>query len=363
MTRHFFWHCALLLPIFSESGLSAVRIEDFKASPAQFQPSKGEKTDLTFSSSEPVRADVLIVGPDRRVIRRLPSVRQGTRIMLTIWDGRDSAGRVVPNEAYSFVVDFKAPSGESGQVDANSYSGGEFGDVVNGSVSRRGGTINYKLSNPSRVLMRVGVPGGALLKTIVDWQPRPAGAQTEYWNGLDQDNLVDVVGLKTRSIVTSYMTLPANTIITFGNDSVNYREYSERFGSRYTQLPMPVFSNNRRVSPHFTKDRLRDRGFRLRITFPELDKPGATAIPTVRDRLLVNIEVDPTDREVVANQQLEVILFTDLQFHSEEERGYLPFRYPLEVADLSAGEHVLTVNVVTFGDQVGIGSRKFKVVK
>jgi hypothetical protein len=31
--------------------------------------------------------------------------------------------------------------------------------------------------------------------------------------------------------------------------------------------------------------------------------------------------------------------------------------------NLPAGEHVLTVNIITFGDQIGVGSRKIKVVK
>jgi hypothetical protein len=33
------------------------------------------------------------------------------------------------------------------------------------------------------------------------------------------------------------------------------------------------------------------------------------------------------------------------------------------LTSLTPGEHVITVNLVTFGDQIGIGSRKIKIVK
>lgn len=333
-------------------------------SPASFNPARGEKVTLAYTLLRDARITIKVLDPDRSVVRTLVSngaARSGPRTQT--WDGKDAGGRLVPNEAFEFVIEAVDATGMLTSQDSAATSGGEFGDIRRGSTSRESGTVSYTLSQPSRLLLRAGIPGSALLKTVVDWEPRPAGQQTEYWNGRDEDNLVDVLGLKERSIIISYMTLPDNSVITYGNSAYTYREYVERYAKNRTKVPMPTFRNNRKVSPHYTKDRLKDRGFKLKITFPELDKPGAPVIPTARDRLLVNIEVDPKDLEVVANQQLEVILFTDLQFHSEEERGYLPFRYPLEVADLPAGEHVLTVNVVTFGDQVGIGSRKFKVVK
>ena len=47
----------------------------------------------------------------------------------------------------------------------------------------------------------------------------------------------------------------------------------------------------------------------------------------------------------------------------EEERGYLPFTAPLEVKSLPPGEHTLTINLITFGDQIAVASRKFRVVR
>jgi hypothetical protein len=112
---------------------------------------------------------------------------------------------------------------------------------------------------------------------------------------------------------------------------------------------------------------VKDRSLKVKLHFPELDKvgekAGPAAIPAVRDRLLVRLDVDPKDQLVLDGQQFEIILFVDTVFQAEEERGYLPFNYPIELKQVAVGEHVITANVITFGDQIGVGSRKVKVVR
>lgn len=342
----------------------ALRIDAVQIDRTMLRPGGAEAVQLALRSSVPANIKVSFCGPDRHVVRvlTLRAAKAGAPRQVR-WDGKDAAGRPVPNEAYYPVIEATAGNGDSATVDPAAFSGGEFGDITNGVISRSAGTIRYSLSQPSRVLLRAGVPGGALLKTVVDWEPRPSGSVTEFWQGRDEDNFVDVLGTRNRTLVATYMTLPAHAVIIFGNSSYSYREYLQRFGKSLPRLPQPNRTNNRKISPHFLKDRTTDRGFRVRITFPGAGKDDAAPIPTVKDRLLVNVEVDPKDREVIAGQQLELIFFANLQFHSEEERGYLPFRYPMDVSTLPPGEHILTVNVVTFGDQVGIGSRKFRIAK
>ncbi len=49
------------------------------------------------------------------------------------------------------------------------------------------GTIRYTLSAPALVRVRIvdGDTPGIILRTLVDWQPRPAGACSEVWDGCD----------------------------------------------------------------------------------------------------------------------------------------------------------------------------------
>ena len=119
-------------------------------------------------------------------------------------------------------------------------------------------------------------------------------------------------------------------------------------------------TNARRLSPHFLKPRATDRAFKVGLDFPELG-PAGGGVLVARDKLPVRAA--DADKGVTLDQQFEIILFIDNVFYAEEERGHLPFNFPAELTNLPPGEHLLTVNVVTFGDQIGIGSRKINVVK
>jgi hypothetical protein len=53
----------------------------------------------------------------------------------------------------------------------------------------------------------------------------------------------------------------------------------------------------------------------------------------------------------------------DQVFFAEAERGYLPYNFRWETETLPEGEHLLTVNISSFKGQVGVASRKVRVVK
>ena len=333
-------------------------------SETSFNPSRGDKLECRYSLSRDARVTVKVFDADQQLVRTLVSESAKTSGQnKEIWDGKDSDGMVVPNEAYFFNIE--AEDSESNRVvyDPIVFSGGESADLSHGQFDHDNGTLSYKLSQPSRVLLRAGIPGSALLKTIVDWQPRVAGEITEYWNGKDEDNLIDVWNAPNHMLILTYMTLPDASVITIGNEKYGYREYKRNLKTpRPTKEQRPMM-NVRKLSPHFLKSRLTDRAFKVLLSFPELDKPGSSEIPNAKEKLLVRIDVPDQDREVPLTQQYEIIIFVDSVFYAEEERGHLPFNYPLELTSFPPGEHVLSVNVITFGDQIGIGSRKFTVTK
>ena len=353
------WMCALPAPA------EALQIQTVSVSRATFSPSKQEKVEIAYTIDKAAAITTKVWDPDFHLVRTLVSgrTRQPGRHR-DAWDGRDSDGRVVPNEAYFFTIEASSPSGETAVYQPVTFSGGEVGEITGGQVSRRTGTISYRLSQPSRVLLRAGIAGHAMLKTIVDWAPRAEGAVTEYWNGKDEDNVIDILARKY-TMILSYTTLPANSVITFGNDTYGYRDYVASVKlPRPRKADRPVV-NSRQISPHFWKRRTEDRAFRVKLSFPEAGggPDDGTRVVPARDRVLLRIDVDPADKAVLQDQQFEIIVFVDTVFHLEEERGYLPFNVPIEIKNLPAGEHVVTVNLITFGDQIGVGSRKIQVTR
>jgi hypothetical protein len=100
------------------------------------------------------------------------------------------------------------------------------------------------------------------------------------------------------------------------------------------------------------------------IVFPDFDKAGTPpGVPTIKESAPFRIAVADQDKDVLAGQQFELMMHVNTGFLLEEERGYLPFTSQLEVKPLPAGEHIFTINIITFGDQIGVGSRKIRVVK
>lgn len=326
-----------------------------------FNPSLGEKLGVTYVLPGAEKAWVRVYDPDGGLVRTLVDgeARKGGSHGVS-WDGRDVDGLVVPNEAYTMTVETA-----SGRVDDPvTHSGGEVGDITDGGFDRRGGTLTYRLPTPSRVLVRLGIRNGPMLKTLVDWEPRVAGTITEYWDGKDEDGLIDLWGNPDFTVLITYVTLPEATVITYGNREEGYRDYKLGRARDRDQKP------DREPAPELTQ-RLRPEGLvppawarapRVSMRFPQLDDNPMT-IPEVNDEVRVRIDVDPADRSRLQEEQFEILLYVDNVFFAEAERGYLPFNWPWELQQLQPGEHLLTVNISSFRGQVGVASRKVNVVR
>ena len=335
-------------------------VDEVLLSAASFNPSLGEEVAVSYVLGTEDRVWVRVYDPDSGLVETL--VDGETRAAGThreSWNGRDFEGRVVPDEAYSFTVETA-----SGDVhDPLTFSGGVVGDLTDGRFDRQGGTLTYRLPAASRVLVRLGIRSGPMLKTLVDWKPRAAGAITEYWDGKDQDGLIDLQSHPGFSALVTYVTLPASTVIAYGNAEETYREV--KLGRARGRPSKP----EREPTPEL-RDRLRPTGLvpdawarapEVSLSFPKLDDAG-TEPPAVQEMVAVRVDVDPADRDQLQQEQFEIIFFVDHVFFAEAERGYLPFNWRWELGQLTAGEHVLTVNVSSFRGQVGVKSRKVRVV-
>src|SRR5512140_1490696 len=71
-----------------------------------FNPTLGEPSRLQFEAAH--RGDVrpTILDRDGFVIRRLPFVKSAVGKNTVIWDGKDDAGLVVPDDVYTFRLEF-----------------------------------------------------------------------------------------------------------------------------------------------------------------------------------------------------------------------------------------------------------------
>lgn len=354
-------HLLLMVALALCSRVDAQTIDGVRLGSASFNPSLGEEVILTYELGGAGKVWVRVYDPDSGLVRTLVDGEdREAGNHREVWDGRDTEGRAVPDEAY-----FLALETASGRVyDPTILSGGIVGDITDGRFDRQSGTLTYRVPAASRVLVRLGIRSGPMLGTLVDWKPRVVGSITEYWDGKDQDGIIDLRAHPGFSTLITYVTLPDATVITYGNAEETYREY--KLGRALGRPQKP----ERELAPEL-RDRLRPTGLvppawarspKVSVTFPKLDDE-LSDIPVVHNDVAVRVDVDASDWDLLQKEQFEIIFFVDNVFFAEAERGYLPMNWRWELEQLSPGEHILTVNISSFKGQVGVKSRKVRVVE
>lgn len=337
----------------------AAQIGGVRLSRDSFNPSAGQQVELTYQLESDERVSVHVYDPDNGWVRTLvDSEEREAGLQVESWDGRDIDGEVVPDEAYYFVIETS-----SGEIyDPTTFSGGEVGDVLKVELDHEGGTINYRLPKGARVLSRLGIHNGPMLKTLVDWKPRVAGTITEYWQGWDEDGVLNFSKHPDFSGIITYVELPATSVIAFGNREATYRAVKlGRARDRPQKLELPhVSAPDSQLRPEGLVPPAWSRAPVVNLTLPD-DEGGESEIPEVGDRVRVRVEVDPEDRARLQKDQFEILFFVDNTFFAEVERGYTPLNWVWETHQLPPGEHVLTVNLSSFKGEVGVASRKVRV--
>jgi len=338
-------------------------LSDIKISRTSFNPSHDEEVALYYHLAKPAKVTVHVYDPDHGLIRMLAAEKDMNAGGQTIiWDGRDLDGNLVPDEGYFFTIMAEDGSGAKEIYDPTTFSGGAGHDITTADINPQSQTITYKMPEMGRVMIRMGIQGGPLMNQLVDWKPRVKGIITECWNGKDKDNLVDLHNHPKFKMIVTYFTLPENSVIAFGNKTQTYRDYKK---SITAERPVKTkrLSSVQILSPHYRLQRTVDYSPHLNVTFVNhkgTDSDGATIIS---EKTLVKVELDEQDKLIFQNQQFEICFFLDYEFYAEDEAGYTPFNWVWDLSNVDEGEHVLTVNISGFKDQIGVLSRKVKVVK
>src|SRR5712691_2688865 len=103
------------------------------------------------------------------------------------WDGRDDGGSPVPDEAYSWRIDWRNGPAHETWFPAN-QSPPKMQAIPVRYYDHRGGT---PFTDPKSRQM-----DGPVMKTVVNREPRSKGAVADHWNGFDESGQIYVPGLR-----------------------------------------------------------------------------------------------------------------------------------------------------------------------
>lgn len=231
-------------------GANQSAISDVALSRQFFNPSLGQKIRISLVAGSAGSLSILILDRDGYPVHQLLSdrtVQPGT--VGFEWDGRNDRGEVVPDEAYSLKIDLAAGGETSSYFPAN-HPTEDVSPAQSNYYDRHSAILSYNLPRPARVHVQAGIArldprtgrrDGPVLKTLVNREPRPAGAVIENWNGLDENGTFYVPDLGDFVVAIAATALPENAIITFGNRQTIFLEtVSSRPGnSLFTNPPAP----------------------------------------------------------------------------------------------------------------------------
>lgn len=350
----------LLLPLGCFA--SKLTIEPYDS--RQFNPAQKEVFDLSVTSEIPGSIGVTFLSADGDKVRELPSqtLAESGSIQFS-WDGRDSAGEVVPDEAYIPLIQLIDKGGTKIIFDPRESSGGaEITPMLNTTIDR---AISFKLDVPARVLVRSGIKGGPMLKSLLNWKVRDAGVSRLTWDGFDSEGVVNLRERSDLALVATAFELPDHSVITHGNNATDYLSWRKK-----NKLPvsMPELSSailareGRRISRHYYLPRSIDVDPRVQLQLVGDLPMTDDGMPIVSGPVSLRVGMNRDDQWALQQSQFEVAFFADFQFLSEEEQGYIPLTWRWNPAGLAPGRHILTVNVSGFNGQVGVHSLEVELV-
>lgn len=347
-------------------------ISKVSISPGQIDPTTGERVRISFYLGTDAKIKIRLYDADNYVVKEMNN-QCSAGMNFIEWDGKDKYDNIVPDEAYYFTIEAKGIDGGAFIYDPTDFSGGEdmFVSVpINFAIKYN---IDYLLEKNARVRIRAGIYRSAFLKSIVDWEPRLAGENSEKWNGKDESGLVNVPNLDKYLLSISAYTLPDNSVITKGNLQT-YLEYQKKtarlggFNSLIERLNSPdgneatarakkirsaaLARPNISVNDHY----MLAKSFNFAPNFI-----ADLASGVVSGEIAVRITLDEDSKNMLTNQRFEVLFLVDDIVISEEEEGYSPFTKFIDSKKFRNGEHSLIINLIGLNDYVGERSILMKV--
>lgn len=219
--------------LWSTSAFASARaLKTLTVSPSSFNPTAGMSVDVHVDVASAGRLTMQVVDRDGFVVRTLATdAVAGKGLNRYVWDGRSDGGGVVADEAYSLRAVWS--NGRNREVYFPAQTPAAMEPVPVRYYSQASGVIAYDLARPSRVHLQVGVAAwdertksvqGPVLKTVVNREPRAAGAIAEQWNGLDESGAVFVPDLPDLVMTIATTALPENAIIAIGNRKHSFLE-------------------------------------------------------------------------------------------------------------------------------------------
>lgn len=309
-----------------------------------FTPSKGEKVSLLFEITKEADVKVMIYDELGNLVRQFEmlSVLFGRHNIK--WDGYDTKHNLAAGRMFLYVIEAIDKSGNKIVYNPSDYTGGIMEEAKDYGFDKDSGKIEYVLPKTCMVRFRAGLKDSAFIKTILDWQPQTAGRHTLIWDGKDSTGLMNIGKRPDLELGLTCYSLPANTILV-ENDYIPFK-------SAVCDSPKNDIWHKHGKYMHYTHDLRNCHEPRFFVSFPQ--SKTQKDIPVLSGIVPLRVEIAPEDIQYMVSKRFEIVFYVDGVFLFEIEEGTSPFTCHLDTKGFAKGEHILTVNMISYDDHIGV---------
>lgn len=342
------------------AGAGTAVISSARHEPAAFDPAQGEAVRVGFAleGSARVALDVYDVRELRiRTVESQHPLESGFNRL--IWDGRDEKGRLVPPDAYHYMLRILDGESEGTELDLSDVTGGEGLLATNVRWDPETGTVRYAVSKPARVNIRIGIGhAGPHLRTLIDWVPRATGEHAEPWNGLDESGVINLTSHPKLHFSVQAFSLSQNSIIVLPAAARTQVIEDVSWEEKHRTVVRP---GDRRMGDFASQGFYERRDVAIALSLAEELPRSDDGVPIVSGRVAVRVLVDPGDRERLEAERFEIAFFVDGLYRFENEVAYLPMTWTWDASGANPGDHYITGNLRGFEGHYGTATLKVRV--
>ena len=347
-----FFAAIIILTAVVLTAQGAVVIDNMSMSSKSFAPSEGERVTVGFDISEPADVKVSFYNRLGKEVKGfdLPGSNAGGHEV--IWDGRNPEGRQAKGRVFLFVIEAVSEDGEKTVFNLAEATGGQALKTLEFSLDDDTGKVEYVLPSAAMIRMRAGLKDGMLAGTIFDWMPSSAGRHSFVWDGMDSSGSFNLLRRKDVSLRIVGYSLPGNTVFFAGKTAELDSECAPEDPAAGRRL-----WRTRGKAFHYGHNPLNCHEPEFKVIFPGMDEADSD-VTEVSGQVPVRVVIDPDDAAYMVSRKYEIMFYVDGIFIYETEDGSNPFNYIWDTANLSKGPHILTVNLLSYDDHIGVMSRR-----
>jgi len=328
--------------------LEPIQIEKVSVNPKTIDVSKNEKTKIQFETTRDAFLTIELKDENMNPINHFELGLKPKGAQTFSWDGKNEKGGLVKTDVVIYTIDARTEDSQYAHYDPSSETGGIDLKFSKFELDKETGKVEFVLPQAARARLRAGFTETALLVTLFDWEAKEAGGHEFLWDGRDKSGEINLLKLPHLNLNLNAFSLPDNAILIKGLKP-GYLSPDQSYS--------PI-KQNKHI--HYLHPRILCHEPKFQITFPENQK-NSEGDTIVKGKVPVTLTIDPKDEVDLVRKRFEVMIYLDMNFLFEEEQGVSPATFEIDFSNVQVGEHLLTFNVMSYDDHIGVETVKVKV--